>query len=88
MVIQFHSYETDSLASGTPPGFSRWYLNFTASNEKSRWLAKKLKDHRLKPGGVRAADGEVVSCEIEEPPAKARWCLELARRFVTRNTIV
>jgi hypothetical protein len=32
----------------------------------------KLKNHRLKPGGVLKALGVVVcSCEIEEPPAEA-----------------
>ena len=39
-----------------------------------RCLAKKLKYHRLKRGGVRAGDGSVSSYEIEVPPAKARWC--------------
>jgi hypothetical protein len=39
------------------------------------WVAMKLKDHRLKPGGVLKDSGAVVgSYEIEEPPAKAMWC--------------
>jgi hypothetical protein len=40
-------------------------------------VAMKLKNHRLKPGGVAEASGAVVgSCEVEGPPAKAWWCPE------------
>src|ERR1043165_4134572 len=39
----------------TPPGFSRWYFNFTATDFTSLISTPpKLKYHRLKPGGVQA----------------------------------
>ena len=46
-----------------------------SNSSKCLWVAMKLKDHRLKPGGVLKDSGAVVgSYEIEEPPAKAMWC--------------
>src|SRR5262249_43072315 len=42
-------------AHRTPPGFSRWYFNFTARERDYlvvACVAIKLKYHRLKPGGV------------------------------------
>jgi len=37
-------------------------------------VAEKLKDHRLKPGGVNCFIESSCSYEIEGPPAKAWWC--------------
>jgi len=42
-------------------------------------VAVKLKDHRLKPGGVPGSWVHRCSGEIERPPAEARW--SRARRF-------
>src|ERR1044072_8973256 len=42
-------------------------------------LARKLKYHRLKPGGVsQAVSDDLLSARIEVPPAEAWWC----RRFL------
>src|ERR1043166_6745136 len=47
----------------TPPGFSRWYFNFTATKctpeLESSWLFRRV----------------FCSDEVEGPPAKAWWCL-------------
>jgi hypothetical protein len=107
VVFQFLNYQQPSLNPvRTPPGFSRWFFSFIATNNQPRILsghhqasaggtstsqyslpknfatcaevnsqAMKLKDHRLKPGGVLKDSGAVVgSYEIESPPAKAMWC--------------
>ena len=34
------------------------------------FVAVKLNDHRLKPGGVPDSWGWVCSCEVERPPAE------------------
>src|SRR6185295_4980392 len=38
------------------------------------FVVVKLKYHRLKPGGVPNCFPQLCSCEVEVPPAKARWC--------------
>jgi len=39
------------------------------------FVAVKLRNNRLKPGGVQeVSEGVVCSCEVEGPPAKAWWC--------------
>src|SRR6185295_2841947 len=56
-------------------GTSTSSLNTTPTTEIGPVLvAVKLKHHRLKPGGVRVFACPVASCEIDGPPAKARWC--------------
>src|SRR6476661_518691 len=52
VVFQFHSYPRLLDNFLTPPGFSRWYFNFTANCKAFLIVGVKLKHHRLKPGGV------------------------------------
>jgi hypothetical protein len=49
-------------------------LKLGYSEKVSVPLAKKLMDHRLKPGGVMKVRIALGSWEIEGPPAKAWWC--------------
>jgi len=82
VVLQLHNYKVAPNPLETPPGFSRWYFNFSAisegvptePNRRSFARAVKLKYHRLKPGGVLVLVLPTHSCEIEGPPAKAWWC--------------
>jgi len=60
----FQLQTTPLNGSATPPGFSRWYFNFSASQSlvvsqglTRLFVAEKLKNHRLKPGGVAAVQG-------------------------------
>ena len=39
------------------------------------WVAEKLNDHRLKPGGVLRMFVQLGSSKVEVQPAKAWWCL-------------
>ena len=52
------------------------YTPVVAEVQLTAFVAVKLKDHRLKRGGVFVWT-QLSSCGIEAPPAKARWCLQL-----------
>ena len=64
---------------------TRGASTFQLPNCADHKQAKKLKYHRLKPGGVRCAVAAVASFKVEVPPAKAWWCL-LDRLTLTPST--
>jgi len=104
VVLQLHNY-VDEWISWTPPGFSRWYINFIARSmngyrrhhqalaggksiselnaqtalcvhrlesvvfqifrSQHHQIALKLKNHRLKPGGVFRTCGVAVALKLK-----------------------
>jgi len=68
----------------TPPGFSRWYFNFAATDRwfsypirdpsgfEESFVATKLKHHAAKAGGVETRPGcAVVTMKLKHHAAKA-----------------